>query len=355
MNHQSPVCMIQAGACTAVGASAAASAAAIRAKVAEFAEHPYMIDKEGEPMIVARATYLPDKLEGIERFIALATLAAQATLKPLNHFSSRIIPIPIIIGLPSPRPGLPEALEKQLKWQLSSIPEVYCRIADIEVIFAGHAAGLMALETGWQRIQQGKIACCLIGGVDCYLIPETLEWLDENEQLHSESNAYGLIPGEAAGFCLLASEQWLQQYHFNNWCRILAVATAQETNLIKTDTVCIGKGLSEAVQQVLLALPAENKVTQTICDMNGEPYRADEYGFTIARTSERFVDATDFLAPADCWGDVGAASGPLFLNLAVAAGLKGYAKGKHTLLWASSESGERAAALIRVDISQRGV
>jgi 3-oxoacyl-[acyl-carrier-protein] synthase-1 len=82
--------------------------------------------------------------------------------------------------------------------------------------------------------------------------------------------------------------------------------------------------------------------------MNGEPYRADEYGFTVARTSERFVDAADFLAPADCWGDVGAASGPLYLGLAAAAGRRRYSQGPYWLAWTSSESGERCAALLHV-------
>jgi hypothetical protein len=34
--------------------------------------------------------------------------------------------------------------------------------------------------------------------------------------------------------------------------------------------------------------------------------------------------------------------------LAVAAGVKSYSKGVHALAWASSESGERAAAMIEV-------
>jgi len=80
--------------------------------------------------------------------------------------------------------------------------------------------------------------------------------------------------------------------------------------------------------------------------MNGEPYRADEFGFACVRTGEAFVSASDFNAPADCWGDVSAASGPLGLMLAVIAARKGYAKGRYGFVWASSEGGERAAALV---------
>jgi len=87
-----------------------------------------------------------------------------------------------------------------------------------------------------------------------------------------------------------------------------------------------------------------------LCDQNGEAYRADEYGFSLTRTHRFFVDGSDFTAPADCWGDVGAASGPLFLMLAAAAAQKGYARGRWTLAWTSAEGGERSAALVHAEI-----
>ena len=85
-----------------------------------------------------------------------------------------------------------------------------------------------------------------------------------------------------------------------------------------------------------------------ICDLNGEPYRANELGFSITRLARRFAAPGEFLAPADCWGDVGAASGPLFAAIAIAAGARGYGRGPRNLLWASSEGGQRSAALLEV-------
>ena len=209
----------------------------------------------------------------------------------------------------------------------------------------------MALDAAFRQIQSGETELCLVGGVDSYLDAEMLEWLDRTEQLHSEANTWGFAPGEAAGFCLLASERAARRYSLTPLLQINAAATAIETNLIRTETVCTGRGLTEAFRGALAGLPEpaagiEDKVHQTICDMNGERYRADELAFTICRTSERFVDASKFLAPADCWGDVGAASGPLFVGLAAAAAQQGYAPGPHTLVWTSSDRGERAAALV---------
>jgi 3-oxoacyl-[acyl-carrier-protein] synthase-1 len=87
-------------------------------------------------------------------------------------------------------------------------------------------------------------------------------------------------------------------------------------------------------------------VSDLYCDINGEPYRADEFGFAALRSKECFDSTSDFIAPADCWGDVAAAGGPLHLALATVAGLKGYAKGRYALASGSAEQGERAAALI---------
>lgn len=348
MNNNTSVCLVGLATSTSLGITAQSSVAAVRAGISAFAEHPYIVDKTGEPMIVARAPYLSDDSVGTERFLQLAMPAAKEALLPLRELVGRIKPIPVVIGLPAKRPGLPESLGNQMAVQFKGMMNELCPISSVDVIPSGHSAGLMALQAGWRRVQAGNAQFCVIGGVDSYLQPETLEWVDECEQLHSDSNAWGFVPGEAAGFCLLSSMQAADDYRLNILGKVLGVATAREHNLIKTKTVCIGQGLSEAFKWVLEGhLSSNAKIGQIICDMNGEPYRADEFAFTITRTSEYFINVGDFLAPADCWGDVGAASGPLFVTLAVIAGLKGYSKGPYTLVWTSSEGGERSAALIQ--------
>jgi len=90
------------------------------------------------------------------------------------------------------------------------------------------------------------------------------------------------------------------------------------------------------------------------CDMNGEPYRADEYGFACLRTGEAFASASEFVAPADCLGDVSAASVPLGIMLSSIAVRKRYARGPYALVWASSEGGDRGAALLDGTLRQNG-
>jgi 3-oxoacyl-[acyl-carrier-protein] synthase-1 len=310
-----------------------------------------MIDTAGNKMVVAMAPYLNGET-GPDRLLALAVPAAREALAAVRN---RRPPVRVTIALPPARPGQP-AMGKTITKHLADSLRDTVPIHTLKTIELGHAAGFVGLESVCTELQAGQDDLQLIGGVDSYLEPETLEWLESCDQLHaagSSNNAWGFIPGEAAGFCLLASPSACDRYELTGRCRVRTAVTAGEKNLIKTDTVCLGIGLTEVWRRALAALPDGDKVDKMICDLNGEPYRADEFGFALARTSERFVSGSNFLAPADCWGDVGAASAPLFVGLAAAAAERRYAVGRHCLIWASSESGERGAALLQLDVNSR--
>lgn len=103
------------GARSAVGASAAASAAAIRARVSMFSNHPFMISKFGTPMIVARDAFLPEDELGAARFAGLAVPAAREAATALFNAPERHAgDVDLLIGLPPGRPGLPPGLAEIL-------------------------------------------------------------------------------------------------------------------------------------------------------------------------------------------------------------------------------------------------
>lgn len=342
-----PVCIVGIGGQTPVGLSAPVAAASVRGAISRIGDHPYMVDGSGNPMSVAMVPGLPDDLTIQDRLYELALPAIKEALEPLSGKSPGIEAIPMFLGMPAPRPGLQKKLYGDMTDRIKENQDIRIPLSQINIFPHGHSAGLMAMEYGWRQMLRGTMEFCLIGGVDSYLIPETLEWLDSEEQLMSEENRSGFPPGEGAGFCLLALEPTVRKWNLDVLARVVAVATAEEENRIKTETICVGKGLTQAISQATngLKLP-EEKINFTICDMNGERYRTEELVFTLLRTQAGFVSHHDFLTPVDCWGDVGAASGPLFVNLAVQSGLRGYAKGPRTLLWTSSESGQRSAAIL---------
>jgi 3-oxoacyl-[acyl-carrier-protein] synthase-1 len=347
------VCVVGVGAATAVGETAETTAAAVRAAVPGFAEDPHMVDPQAEPCVVARATFVASDVTGTGRFLALAVPAALEAAAALRAVAPEARAMPAVVGLPAQRPGLPADLAPAVTARLKGLAAAGLTVTDVQVVATGHAAGLTALEEAGRRLRAGA-SFCLVGGVDSYIDPETMDWIVKNEQLHNPENAWGFIPGEAAGFCVLCTAPAAERFRLPVLARVLAAATAREENRIKTQTVCTGRGLTQAIRQALQGLPAGARVDYTLCDMNGEAYRADELGFTTPRVAERFVDAGDFGTPAACWGDVGAASGPLFVGLVTEAARKGYARGPHTLLWASSEGGERAAALLFAEPKPKG-
>jgi len=341
------VVAIGMGAATPVGRDAWATAAAVRAAISGFSEHPYISDSEGEPLRVAAAPWIDISAEADERFAQLLLPAMDQALEPLRRTSDVKPRVACALCLPAPRPGLPEALDSVLR---EGVLQRYREhISTIALFSAGHAAGFMAMDAALQRIAGDTFDMCLIAGVDSYLEADTLEWLEENDRVHGAgplNNAWGFIPGEGAGAVLLASAGAAQRYGLEPLGRLLSAGQGFEQNRIYTDTVCIAEGLTQAFHAALAGAPSGGKVSDVYCDLNGEPYRADEYGFTALRTKESFAAVSDFVAPASCWGDVSSATAPLLTTLALIAGAKKYAKGRLAVAWASSESGERAAVLI---------
>ena len=343
-------CITGVGAVTPIGLGAWASAAAARAGVCGFREHPYMIDSAGEPIRVARVPWLGVDVQGVERFAQMLLPAIDEALKSASDLTR----VALAIGLPPPRPGLPGELAAVLKRRV--VERFDGRITRILTFEAGHAAGLLALDAALKGLTNGSIQACIVAGVDSYLEPETLEWVEECDQLHGGgplNNAWGFIPGESAGALLVESVVAAQRGERVPLADVIGVGIGKETKLIKTNRVCIGEGLTQAFRTALGRLRSEERIDNVFCDLNGEAYRADEYGFTCLRTKDRFREATDFVAPADCWGDVGAAGGALHALLAIAACRKGYAKGPLSMIWASSEGGDRAAGVLAAPVAPR--
>ena len=348
------------GARTAVGMTAPATAAAVRAAVAAFAQHPFLFDTAGEPYQVAPAAYLDIDLVGAARMAELAGPAATEALAPLAAAAGSKPSIPVFIGMPLPRPGRPRDAVAVVSERLrAEMGRAKLQAGRVQVIEKGHAAGAMAVQAAWEIVRSGSTEFALAGGVDSYLEPETMAWLEASDQAHGAvRNSWGFIPGEGAGFALLAAGPAAEHYKIAAELELVTAATARETKLIKTEAVCLGEGLTELFRALAGGLAPGTKVDHLVCDMNGEPYRADEFGFAVLRAGELFRNASAFAGPASFWGDVGAAAGPLFVALSVAEARKGYARGPITAAFTSSESGERCGFVTRdrrVAHSRQGV
>jgi 3-oxoacyl-[acyl-carrier-protein] synthase-1 len=335
------------GARTALGLHAAATAAACRAGVSAVRQHPFMIDRVGDRIPCAIDRALDATKMGVDRYVTLTETALREASEPLQPFSELRLRVPLYLALPEFRPGFTGRDADELTAKIARIENLPFEIADVRTSSEGHAAGLSVLSFAASAIQRDEIDLCIVGGVDSYLHPDTLEWLDANRQLAGEDARSAFVPGEAAGFCILASDRMAKRLGMASRAEVSAAAVGREARLIKSADVCLGEGLTDVVRRVTQrVVESAGHVDTIICDINGERYRGEEWGFVCLRVGEYFADPTAYWSPADCWGDVGAASGPLFVMLACEMAHRGV-PATTMLLWASSEGGLRAAALLR--------
>lgn len=346
--------IVAVGARTPLGLNADSSFAAVRAGLSQINDHPLILDKTKEPVRMALDYNLEPALEGPDRLIRMATSSLEEICTTISFNQLGLQDIALFVALPEERPGWNKNDIQTINNKLNQLT-LPVKFKSIELFPKGHAAGLIALDMASACIKDRRSEMCIVLGIDSYLNFMTLEWLDNNRQLANAYNRGAFFPGEGACAVLIASNDAVSRYKLDSLAIIRGSADSIETNKIKTDTICLGEGLTECVREITrsLQLP-EQAIDGIICDINGERYRAEEWGFVILRCAKAFVDPTAYEQPATCWGDVGAASGPLFIALAVTAGKRGWAKGNRYMIWNSSEGGERAAVLLKLNGIQKG-
>ena len=356
--------IIGLGAQTVVARTAAAAFASVGAGISRLTCHPIAVDRHGEMIAVAMASYLAEDLPVIDRMIELALPALGQAFSSSGHrrVASDELMIPLVLGLPSPRPGLQGSYDRAISMGLRHRLGEGSPVSSVQTILGGHTAGSMAIERAFEMIRDGLYPIVLAGGVDSYIDPDTLRWLDESGQLRADHNIDGFFPGEGAGFCLLASEDAGTVLDgVTRLGRLVAAATVGEEEeprkLSEVPPVeLIGEtdgaaprapaSIDEAWERVLGALPSEAVVSLTINDLNGQKQRSDWWSATFMAFHERFASALSFLSPALFMGDVGAASGPIFAAMMTAGFSNMSPRPRWGFLTTSTMSGPRSATLV---------
>ncbi len=344
LQQKIPVVVVGVGAVTAVGVDAAMTAGSVRADLSGFRESA-LISNAGEPMVLAACDFLETQKMGSARLCELALTALCEALLPIREHS-KLPHLSFCLGLPEVRAGFEAHDSQVILNHIEKNADLHFPSDMTAVVPAGHASGLMAVEQAVQWIQAGRTQLAMAGGVDSYLHPDTLEWLDDTQRLHTDENKDGFIPGEGAGFCLLASEQASRRHGLIPLARILSVTSSQEPHPYDSDGICTGQGLTGTLHDTLAVLKEGQKLDWTLCDLNGESFRGTEWMYSYLRTGTRHADPLELWHPADCYGDIGAASGPVLIALGIRAWARDYARGSRCLIWTSSDNCQRASALM---------
>ena len=339
------------GAASSVGGTAPATCASIRAGVNLFREYPHYLglptDPEWgdeEPILSARAPFLPDLAHGGDRMLELASRALLESLPTSGLLRADLPRTALLLALPREDAVVAE-------WRLAEFfAQAVCgvtrlqEVGHVESLAGGHCGGLLLVERARALIDSGKLDRVFLLGVDSLIDVERLGLLDRSYRIKSERGVDGAIPGEAAAVVCLTSVGFAGA---DSLALVGTVGTGSESNLHDSDQASTGSGLQAAITAALAGHAGESPPKWVLCDLNGETYRSFEWGLTLGRLGDAFGPVETLDHPVDCTGDVGAASAPLLLAIAANSFAKGCAPEASALVWTASDDANRAALCLQ--------
>lgn len=350
MSAAQPV-IVGTGLVTPVGLSTAETAASARSRVARLREIDWR-DRHFEPYVVGGVPSegLPElnpqqaggkPLQAREsRMLRLAHLALEEALAPLP---ATLRPVPLLLGLPEHHTALPLDPGRFLKRLARQVPGCI-DIAASAAAPRGRAAGLMGLERAITLLTSGESRYVLVGGVDSLIDLYVLGTLDHEDRIRNQATSDGFSPAEGAAALLLGLESTATADGIAPLARLTACANGFEPGHLYADAPYLGDGLAQTFAR-LLATPPETPIGSVYCSFNGERYWAREFGVARTRHGSAFDPQHQMEHPAECFGDLGSAHGAALAVLAIHGVTNGYRRSP-CLVYASSDRGERAAALI---------
>jgi 3-oxoacyl-[acyl-carrier-protein] synthase I len=293
-----------------------------------------------------------ETFEGYGRLAYLLYLAIADLIKPDGRDLTRLKNSGIIIVLPcaSERPLLADQeMDLQKDGDSLFISMLYNLIPDwknipiLQIVRDGHAGAFHAVDLASDMMARKKIESCFVAAVDSYIDLPSLEWLFSTGQLKSPVQTEGLMPGESA--CIILIENEVPK---SGCARIFGVACGDENHDYgDSRSVFAGEALFTLSQKIFSGGQNIDDV-YLISDHNGQNIRAAELGNFLVKLKAGFPMMKDFkiVAPAESFGDVGAATGLVLICAAINALERGYAPAKKAFVTTASYSGKRSCLLL---------
>lgn len=333
------------GMCCAVGFSARAARAAIRARLNRFMESEF-IDEQAEPLIVSR---LPlGDLWGPPRIAKMFEAALTDCLEGVSGFKPQTAELLLLVAEQG-RPGY------QAAWQRACVA-AYEKVSGAplrdraQVLPLGRAGLAAALRQAHVLLMDGHASHVVVAGVDSYLNAQAITHLLRERRLLTDTVSEGFIPGEGAGALVveLAPEG-------QGGLQVLGVGAAEESATLYNDEPVRASGLTRALREALdVSGYPLNELHFRMADLSGEPLYFREAALANTRLLDHRGGRFPLLHIADCIGETGAAVGPLSLAYLTDAMARGYAPGTRAVLHLSNDGGTRAAVVVEHFSPQAG-
>lgn len=337
------------GMITSVGANTAMTAAFVRAEASGYTFSEYT-GRDGQPVKLASVpngvfeTFDANLIEGDRfnvrhhRVIVMAIIALREACASRSTRQS----IPLLLAMPEGQADdhdLSPFVQNLEQHGQSWISTDQCR-----KFHGGRAAGMEALHFAFTYLHDQPFDYLLLGGSDSHRDDTRLEPLAAANRLLAPGNKDGFVPGEAACFLLLTRHPHLAQQRNGQMIALHPPGMADEAGHLFSHETYRGDGLDQAFKKALLNQEL-GSVHTVYTSLNGEHYWAKEYGVAHLRNREYFHDPVTVEHPADCFGDLGAATAPVLIALA-AENLWKYPKAQTHLAYSSSDGPRRGAVVV---------
>jgi 3-oxoacyl-[acyl-carrier-protein] synthase-1 len=336
-----PIIVVDTGLVTSVGLSASAACAAIRAAITNHTETAFML---GGAWIMGAQVPLATKVRGLGKLAQMLAMSIEECLSGGGLPQPGTLPLLLCVAERG-RPGRLQGLDDELLGEVSRLTGVEFHPEFSGVIARGRVGVAVALAEARRLLYQRACPQVLVAAADSLLVAETVGALHAEDRLLSPRNSDGFVPGEAAGALLLSSGPTSGPH-----LACLGIGFGREPSASDPDVPLRADGLTQAIQQGLAdAGCALHDLDFRITDNSGEQYYFKEATLALSRTLRQRKETFDIWHPADCIGEVGAAIGAAMISVALMAGRKRYGPGSGVLWHVSSDTGERAAAVLRYE------
>jgi len=360
----SDVAITGVGAVTSVGMDAVTTCASIRAGLTRPVplDHGFVLDIQDQqevPVTGHPAGSVARGFSNVGRWLQLAPLALE------DLCSSAALPTPLedpvfwgqttclavvpVLGerfLPDPNCSN-EEIDAAFILPLVERVRRFCVPARTRILARGRVGVLDGLEMVRGHLARHDQERAILLVVDSLVDIAGVEWLTEMGRLKSDDNPVGLSPGEAACAFLLEHPSGASARAASAVAFVRSVATGHEPLSFLAGEISQGQVLAEVIRTVLAntnaGAPFEGSV---IADLNGEAWRAHEFGTARTRVPRSLWEGDDVMLPVGSTGDAGAATAGIQLAVACRALARGYAAGDAVLMTCSDEEGAVGAAML---------
>lgn len=350
------------GLCSSLGNYQDASGA-FRAGLTRFQEHDELVDGGvfGDEPTALTVSPVPDYLAAFQGKGRIIKMLSQAYFDLEKNFGGKLPTenLNIYFAMPDPldrcftyeKEELPR--EQRLQQFIDEITAPLFKLTNkafhklpVQCVFGDRVAFGRVLQKAVSQLSEKK-GNSLVVVVDSLLQHENLEGLMVANQLKTDDNPVGYIPGEGAIMILLSSEQGRPDNSARPLCQVSAMldaSTIDEEDEEAAREQWQGGKLFELVRNLLGESYDASCLLQPVVDINGGEARATEQALLELKLKQTYpnMQLSEAMIPALGFGETGTIMGALAFMLIVAGIQRGYAQQRQYLILLSEENGKRA-------------